>query len=73
MITDARKPPAVEPLLVDALVAARMLSISPRTLWSLSRSGVIPVVRLGKRTLYRPAALAAAIAELERSAAPSSP
>ncbi len=32
--------------------AARMLGISERTLWSYTKSGDIPHVRLGRRILY---------------------
>lgn len=50
-------PPAlVEPgsLLVKEKTAARMLSISPRTLWSLAASGAIPKIRVGARSVrYR--------------------
>ncbi len=41
-----------ERLLVSATEAARMLSISPRTLWSLTRDGEIPCVRVRHRVLY---------------------
>src|SRR5262245_11999947 len=40
------------PLLVTASVAAQMLAISPRTLWSLTAAGKIPVVRLGRAVRY---------------------
>lgn len=39
-------------LLVSAADAAKLLSISPRTLWSLTRQGEIPSCRLGGRVLY---------------------
>lgn len=45
------------PLLVGASEAARLLAISPRKLWELSQRGAIPAVRIGRRKLYRPAAL----------------
>ena len=38
-------------LLVDARTAACMLSISPRTLWTLTAEGAIPVVRMSARTV----------------------
>jgi excisionase family DNA binding protein len=44
----------VQPLLVDALTAARLLGISPRLLWSLTRKGEIRHVRIGRRVLYDP-------------------
>jgi len=34
------------PLLVDSKTAARMLAISPRTLWAMQKSGELPVVRI---------------------------
>jgi hypothetical protein len=40
--------PAAPPLL-DPLRAAQALSISPRTLWTLTAAGEIPAVRVGKR------------------------
>ena len=55
-------PPAPgPPLLVDARAAARLCGgISVRTWWSLHASGRCPLpVRLGRRTLWRGAELAA--------------
>lgn len=40
------------PLLVDAKRAAVMLSIGTRTLWSLTKAGEIPHVRIRSRVLY---------------------
>lgn len=39
-------------LLVSAAEAARLLSISPRTLWSMTTSGELPCVRVRRRVLY---------------------
>jgi excisionase family DNA binding protein len=36
-------------LLIDSRNAARMLSLSDRTLYTLAKSGAIPFVRCGKR------------------------
>ncbi len=48
---DVQSPP---PLAVPAGEAARMLGVSPRTLWSLTAPrGPIPVCRVGRRVLYR--------------------
>ena len=45
--------PAAPRLLLDVREAAAALSISARTLWSLtSPRGPIPVLKLGTRTLY---------------------
>ena len=40
------------PLLLSANKAARMLSISPRTLWTMTASGEMPCVRIRGRVLY---------------------
>ena len=37
-----------DPILLNTREAARMLAISTRTLWSLQKTGAIPVVRLGR-------------------------
>ncbi len=37
--------------------AAKLLAISPRTLWSLADEGEIPVVRIGRSVRYDPADL----------------
>jgi excisionase family DNA binding protein len=47
------KPPLLPPILVDSREAARRLSISPRTLWSLTKSGEIPSLKIGKSVRYR--------------------
>lgn len=44
-------------LLVGASKAAEILSISKRHLWSLTRDGLIPHVRLRNRVLYSPQSL----------------
>ncbi len=43
-----------ERLLVNTNEAARMLSIAPRTLWSLTASGEIPSIRIGRSVRYDP-------------------
>jgi excisionase family DNA binding protein len=45
------------PLLVDAHEAARLLSISERTLWKLTKDGEIQCKRIGRRVLYSRASL----------------
>lgn len=52
----------VEPLLIDAVSAAKLLSISQKTLWLYTQSGDIPHRRIGSRVLY-PLALLRAYAE----------
>lgn len=41
-------------LLVSSRVAAQMLGISPRTLWSRTRCGDIPSIRIGRAVRYSP-------------------
>lgn len=41
-----------EPLLLTAAQAAKVLAISPRTLWTLTDTGVVPCVRLGRSVRY---------------------
>lgn len=45
------------PLLVDSREAARLLAISPRSLWSLTACGAIPSRRIGRSVRYSPADL----------------
>jgi excisionase family DNA binding protein len=45
----------IEPMLLTARQAAKVLSISERTLWGLTKSGDIPAVRFGGRNVrYSP-------------------
>lgn len=54
------------PLLMSAPDAARLLSISERTLWGLTHPrGPIRAVRLDGRVLYSPTALSAFVADRE--------
>jgi excisionase family DNA binding protein len=48
----APKPPGLQPLLVDAREAARLLSISERTLWTLTDQGELPRVKIGRSVRY---------------------
>jgi excisionase family DNA binding protein len=41
-----------QPLLLDGIEAARLLGISPRTLWQLEKDGAIRSKRIGRRVLY---------------------
>ena len=45
---------SLEPLVVDAKTASKMIGISERTLRTLTRQGELPVVRIASRVLYRP-------------------
>lgn len=49
--------PTNAPLLVDSIEAARLLGVSPRTLWDLTERGEVPCKRLGRRKLYNRAML----------------
>ncbi len=44
-------------ILVSCKVAAELLAISPRTLWTLTASGDIESVRIGRAVRYRLATL----------------
>ena len=57
---------ATDKLLLTAREAARMLSVSERTLWTLTHEGAIPAVRIGRRVLYSPADLEHFIAACKR-------
>lgn len=54
-VTPANSP--VRPLNLGARDAAKILAISPRLLWTMTNSGAIPHVRIGRRILYPLAAL----------------
>ncbi len=47
----------ITPILVSEAEAAKMLGISPRKLFDLRKSGRVPFVHMGRRVLYRVAAL----------------
>lgn len=47
----------ISPILVNCREAARMLSISERTLWGLTASHEIPSLRIGRSVRYRVADL----------------
>jgi excisionase family DNA binding protein len=44
--------PRPPPLLLTPPEAARLLAVSPRTLWQLTHDGGIPVVRFGRAVRY---------------------
>ena len=44
--------PYVTRRLVESLEAAAILSISPRTLWTLTNEGDLPCVRIGRSVRY---------------------
>jgi excisionase family DNA binding protein len=43
---------APSPLLLTPAEAARMLAVSPRTLWGLTAAGEVPAVRIGRAVRY---------------------
>jgi len=44
----------IEPLLLTARQTARMLAISERSLYSLTKAGNLPAVRIGRSVRYDP-------------------
>lgn len=58
-------PPNPDELAINAPVTAQRMNICLRKLQELTRDGVIPCVRIGRRVLYRPEAVRAALAKLE--------
>ena len=63
--TEERDYQANRSILVGEAEAARILGISPRTMYSLRTSGQIPVVRVGNRVLYRTVTLEKFAADTE--------
>jgi excisionase family DNA binding protein len=61
----------VETMLLRAKDAALALSISERTLWSLTQSRDIPSVRIGRAVRYDPRDLLAWIEYKKKSAVPN--
>lgn len=57
MMHRKQNPDSANIILVDSREAARRLSISPRTLWQLTRDRVVRAVRIGKCVRYRVADL----------------
>jgi excisionase family DNA binding protein len=47
-----QKPKDVDPLLLSPQQASRALSISERTLFTLTKSGAVPHIRIGKLVRY---------------------
>lgn len=67
-------PPAenADRLLVGIDEVARMLNISARTVWTLTKAGGLPHLRIGRRVLYPVDALCRWTAERTRGGASSS-
>lgn len=49
--------PAADVLAVDAIEAARLLSVHPETVREMARRGKIPCLRLGRAIRFSPAVL----------------
>ena len=64
-------PAALPNLLLRPRDAARALAVSERTLWELTRRGVIPCVRLGRAVRYDPGDLRAFIEEQKSNSQPA--
>ncbi|WP_417750046.1 helix-turn-helix domain-containing protein [Rosistilla oblonga] len=54
---------ALQPLLVDCVELAPLLSVSVETVKRYTSKGQIPCVRIGRRVLYQPETVLAALAE----------
>lgn len=50
-------PSHTDPMLVGMNEAARMIGVSPRTLWSMANAGELPTVRIRRRVLFNVPAL----------------
>lgn len=56
-------------LLLTPRQAAAALSISERSLWSLTKSGAVPSIKIGRLVRYRPESLRVWLTEREQSGA----
>jgi excisionase family DNA binding protein len=63
--------PIIPPLLLTPREAATALAISERTLWTLTKSGALPAVRLGRSVRYSVDALREHIAQLQSPQTPA--
>ncbi|MBP8911877.1 MAG: helix-turn-helix domain-containing protein [Phycisphaerae bacterium] len=57
----------IQPLLLTASQAARALSLCEKTLWTLTKRGEIPAVRIGRAVRYDPRDLDAWIERAKNS------
>lgn len=58
-----------ERLLIKPIEAARLLTVSERTLWSLTKRGDLRCIRIGRAVRYDPADLRAWISQQKASGA----
>lgn len=61
----------MEPLALRPKEAAKLLQVSPRTLWAWTRQGLLPYVKIGRTVLYPMASLQRWLAERAAQAAAS--
>jgi excisionase family DNA binding protein len=47
-----QRPKDIDPLLLSPRQASRALAISERTLWTLTKAGTVPHIRIGKLVRY---------------------
>lgn len=59
--------PVPKALLWDAPQTSEALGVSRRKLWTMTANGEIPSVKLGRLVRYRPEAVEAYLARLERA------
>lgn len=57
--------PTLPKLLLSPREASALLGVSERNLWSLTKAGEVPSLKIGRLTKYRPEALAAWLAAKE--------
>lgn len=67
MFTHRTEPTPVEPLLLTARQTSRMLAISERSLYSLTKAGDLPAVRIGRSVRYDPSDIRAWIESAKKS------
>lgn len=61
------------PLLVPPREAAPLLGVSERKLWELTKSNTVPHLRIGRKVLYSPRALAAWVDRQHATPQPPAP
>jgi excisionase family DNA binding protein len=59
--------PQIEPLVYNCKQAAQALGISERTLWTLTRKGVVRCIRIGRSVKYDPADLRALLEDAKEN------
>jgi excisionase family DNA binding protein len=65
-------PISSETLLIDVDAVARLLNVSSRTVWTLTSTGQLPHLRIGRRVLYSVASIRA-WTEAKLTAGPTTP